>query len=135
MKKFSISKMFLITAIVILSLSFALFLIMGVIEIRDNLTSYSYKYSESDYLYLLQDENYTELMRISARDESQSSSKQEFWAIANYYEAATLYHAYENCDMKAQASEMKERMNDYEQEVVQYHYYIELINDRYEIAQ
>lgn len=60
--------------------------------------------------------NYPELLAMVSRNQAMSAKTRkdtsEFQAVAKYYEAASLYHAFEKVGDTKRAEKMKERMAD-----------------------
>lgn len=79
---------------------------------------YHYHYDEDTFLYSIQDGQYSELPEKKIRNEMEhvkaDAQMLECYAVADYYEAASLYYAYENIGNAAKAAIAKSDMEEAE---------------------
>ena len=79
---------------------------------------YHYHYDEDTFLYSIQDGQYSELPEKKNRNEMEhvkaDAQMLECYAVADYYEAASLYYAYENIGNAAKAAIAKADMEEAE---------------------
>ena len=77
---------------------------------------YHYHYDEDTFLYAIQDGQYSELQEKKNRNELEhvkaDAQMLECYAVADYYEAASMYYAYENIGNTAKAAEAKAEMEE-----------------------
>lgn len=82
-------------------------------EVRDYHSMYDRR--EKDFLYAVQDKEYSHLWEISnemrIRDK-ELSKLEEYFAVADYYEAALYYKAYEENGEKVKAEEKRQMMEE-----------------------
>lgn len=76
----------------------------------------SYTIEEDSFLYALKDEDYVRLVEYWKRNEAAgvrvTENLGECYAVAEYYEAASLYKAYKQMGNKAQTALYKGKMED-----------------------
>lgn len=105
-------------------------------EVRDYHSMYDRR--EKDFLYAVQDKEYSHLweisneMRITDKD---LSKLEEYFAVADYYEAALYYKAYEENGEKVKAEEKRQMMEEAQGKMGKYHYVAEQILEELEIIQ
>lgn len=75
-----------------------------------------YYYDEKDFLYCIQREDYYEMVeymyRNEANDERVTKGMEECYAVARYYEAASMYKAYKAVGKNAEAKEQEAIMEE-----------------------
>lgn len=131
MKSSKILQVILWVLVALLSVTFFLFLSAGIQE----LSWYSFtetSYSDDYYEYLLENNDYIQIISTLEEDNRKEDEKTEHYAeyaaIAAYYKAASLYKAYMavgDMDSAAMQQAIMERCED---EIVEYEGYIDNIH-------
>lgn len=92
----------------------------------------SYTIEEDSFLYTLQDQDYIQLVEYWKRNEAAgvkvTEDLGECYAVAEYYEAASLYKAHMQVENKEQAALQKEKMEDAASRMGELSYAVETIN-------
>ena len=136
MKNITVGKVLITIATVILTLSLVFFIATGVSEMRD--VDYTSRYlTEEYYVTTLQQENYVELLSMTARDsklgETHSETIKSCKAVAHYFEAASLYKAYVTVNNTKAAGVQIQRMEQYATQTGEFEAYVDKVNNYLEL--
>ena len=106
--------------IIIIILSFLLIMTIGVM-IKEGYNVLSAAHDQQSIQYALQGDRYYDMVRyyhdnVQAGFEGDSTMK-EYYGVAKYYEAASLYHAYTVAENTSMAEHFQEKMEQAEKEM------------------
>lgn len=103
-------------AVLILGLLLAFNLFSFCVRFAGEYRPYHYEYS--DMQRVMEAGNYPEILKMVSRNQAISAETgkdtSEFQAVAKYYEAASLYHAFAGTGDTERAAQMKERLSEAE---------------------
>ena len=115
---------FIIFVVILVILSLILVIQTSYIfsELRDD--QYEYSTDEDDYIRMVTYENYHQILHEAAYDsrlgKERTQTEEEIRALGYYYEAASLYKAYNTVGDSESADRQKARMDRYREEAGEY---------------
>lgn len=96
-----------------------------------------YTYDEEDFLYCIQSENYYEMVGYMHNNEVNevkvTKGMEECYAVARYYEAASMYKAYQAVGRNSEAKEQKDIMQEQMDAMGELSYAVEDIDKQLEL--